>query len=70
MEKKFYKIGTTWQMYGTTIVEAESLEEALMKVYDAPLPTDSEYLMGSFEIDMTMVEEEYKDEFNDVKDIF
>ena len=71
MEKKFYTIGATWQMYGNTIVEAESLEEALMKVYEAPLPTDAEYLVGTFEIEKTNLEEgEHKEEFESIKDKF
>jgi hypothetical protein len=71
MEKKFYTIGATWQMYANTIVEAESLQEALEKVFDAPLPTDGEYLMGSFEIDKTNLEEgEYKEEFETIKENF
>ena len=58
-------------MSANTIVEAESLEEALMKVYEAPLPTDAEYLVGSFEIDRTNLEEgEYKQEWETIKDNF
>jgi hypothetical protein len=71
MAKKFYTIRTYWQMCADTIVEAESLEEALEKVFEAPLPTDGEYLMGSFEIDKTNLEEgQYKEEFETIKDRF
>ena len=71
MEKKFYTISAIWQMCANTIVEAESLEEALIKVYEAPLPTDAEYLVGSFEIDRTNLEEgEYKQEWETIKDNF
>ena len=71
MEKKFYTISAIWQMCANTIVEAESLEEALIKVYEAPLPTDAEYLVGSFEIDKTNLEEgEYKQEWETIKDNF
>jgi hypothetical protein len=71
MAKKFYTIKTYWQMCADTIVEAESLEEALEKVFEAPLPTDGEYLMGSFEIDKTNLEEgQYKEEFETIKDRF
>ena len=71
MAKKFYTIRTYWQMCADTIVEAESLEEALEKVFEAPLPTNGEYLMGSFEIDKTNLEEgQYKEEFETIKDRF
>ena len=71
MAKKFYTIRTYWQMCADTIVEAESLEEALEKVFEAPLPTDGQYLMGSFEIDKTNLEEgQYKEEFETIKDRF
>lgn len=71
MAKKFYIIPTYWQMCANTIVEAESLEEALEKIFEAPLPTYGEYLMGSFEIDKTNLEEgQYKEEFETIKDRF
>lgn len=47
---KTYKIPVVWQMYGYVEVEAESLDEAIQKAQDAPLP-DGSYVEGSFEVD-------------------
>lgn len=50
-------------MYGHTIVEAESLEDALLKSDEAPLP-DGTYVTDSFQIDNEMVSEDYSEEWN------
>lgn len=52
---KTYKIPCTWQMYGLYHIEADSLKEALEKAEDANLPTDADYLDGSFEINSEMI---------------
>ena len=46
-----YKIPCAWQMYGSYEIQANSIEEAIQKAKDAPLPETSEFLEGSFEID-------------------
>jgi len=62
--KKVYKIPCVWQMWGMMEVEADSLEEAKrIAIEDAPLPTDGEYLEGSFELD------EESDDFGEVADV-
>ena len=52
---KTYKIGVVWQMYGYVEVEAESPDEAVKEVADGggdmPLPSVSDYVEGSFEVD-------------------
>jgi len=50
-----YKIPCTWQMYGYYHIEANSIKEALQKAEDSNLPTDSDFLEGSFEIDNEMI---------------
>ena len=47
-----YKIPVTWEAYGIVEIEAETLDEAI-KIFDETedeisLPTDSEYIDGSF----------------------
>lgn len=48
---KKFRIPVTWIQVADVIVEANSLEEAMEKVMQAPLPEKSEYLDGSFQID-------------------
>ena len=52
---KTYKIPCTWQMYGFYHIEAENIKEALEMAEDANLPTDADYLDGSFEINNEMI---------------
>jgi len=59
---KFYKVPCSWEVYGTTVVEAESWEEAISKSEDAPLPSDGSYIEGSFRIDEELVEYEKEKE--------
>lgn len=47
--KKFI-IPVVWTMYGKYEIEATSLEEAISKAENMPLP-DGEYLQDSFSID-------------------
>ena len=58
----FYKVPCSWEVYGTTVVEAESWEEAISKSEDAPLPSDGSYIEGSFRIDEELVEYEKEKE--------
>ena len=46
-----YKVPVTWREYGYVLIEANSEAEAIRFTHDADLPSDSEYLEGSFEID-------------------
>lgn len=52
-----FKIPVVYQMYGHVTVEADSLEDAIDKVEDGPLPTDSSYVEGSFEVDRAAIED-------------
>ena len=54
-ENKIWKIPVTWEMYGHVHVEAATIKEAIEKFKeressseDFPLPTDGEYVDGSF----------------------
>jgi len=61
---KYYEIPCSWEVYGTMEVEANSLEEAikLAERDDSPMPDDSDYVDGSFEVDRDVAEEMNKDE--------
>lgn len=55
------KVAVTWQMCGYVDIEAESMEEA-MEIFNRDcdyikLPTDGEYVDGSFELSSDDVEE-------------
>ena len=54
---KTYKIPCSWVMSGTIEVEADTVGEAILKAEHAPLPTESEYLEGSFVIDLELLHE-------------
>ena len=49
-------------MYGHTIVEAESLHEAIARAEVSNLPSDCSYVEGSFEIDHDGMSEDYDGE--------
>ena len=61
---KYYEIPCTWEVYGTVEIEADSLEEAieLAERDDSPMPDDSDYVDGSFQVDRVIAEEINKDE--------
>jgi hypothetical protein len=52
---KTYKVPVVYTMYGYVEVEAESMAEAVDEVEngggDMPLPSASDYVEGSFEVD-------------------
>ena len=54
---KTYKIPCSWVMSGTIEVEADTVGEAILKAEHAPLPTESEYIEGSFVIDLELLHE-------------
>ena len=60
--KKTYRVPCSWEVYGSTVVEAESWEEAISKSEDAQLPSDGSYIDGSFRIDEELVEYEKEKE--------
>ena len=51
---KTFKIPVEWSVYAIVDIEAETIEDAIKKFHetedDIPLPTDSEYIDGSFKI--------------------
>jgi len=53
---KTYKIPVSWTVTATMEIDAESLEDAILKAEDASLPTDPDYLDGSFEVDHDCIE--------------
>ena len=54
---KTYKIPCTWVMSGTLEIEADTVGEAIIKAEYGPLPIESEYLEGSFVIDLELLHE-------------
>lgn len=44
-------------MSGTLEIEAETFGEAILKAEQAPLPTESEYIEGSFTVDLDLFNE-------------
>ena len=54
---KTYKIPCTWVMSGTIEVEADTVGEAILKAEHAPLPTEPDYMEGSFVIDLELLHE-------------
>jgi len=48
---KLYRIPVSWTVMATMEVEAASLDEAIEKADNMSLPTDPEYVEGSFQID-------------------
>lgn len=63
--KKTYRIPCSWEVYGITVVEAESWDEAISTAEDGSLqlPIDGSYVSDSFRIDEEMVEYEKEKEF-------
>ena len=60
---KYYEIPCTWEVYGTIEIEADSLEEAieLAERDDSPMPDESDYVDGCFQVDRDIAEEINKD---------
>jgi hypothetical protein len=58
---KTYRIPVVWQMIGHVEVQAESLVGAINMAYDAPLPSDGEYLESSFEVDEAGIVDEVEE---------
>lgn len=58
---KIMKVAVTWEVCGYVDIEAETMEEAMEKFSKdsetIPLPTDFEYVDGSFQLSSNDVEE-------------
>ena len=52
---KSYKIPVIWSVTATMEIEAESLEDAILKAEGGRLSTTPDYLDGSFEVDMALL---------------
>lgn len=53
-----FKVAVEWVVTTDVVVEAETLEDAILKVEDMPeLPDDGEYLDGSFEVNHEVTRE-------------
>ena len=50
-----YKIPCTWVVSGTLEIEADTIGEAILKAELAPLPTEPDYMEGSFVIDLELM---------------
>lgn len=57
-----YRLTGIWQMYGTMLVEADNLEEAIKKSIDMPLPDNSGYIEDSFRLDKYGIVTSYPEE--------
>lgn len=66
---KEYKIPCVWQQYGFLTIKAEDWDEAIeiAEAEDTPLPTESEYVMASFEVDHDMIEYEREEERQQIR---
>ena len=60
--QKIYKIPCTWVMSANIEVEADTVGEAIVKANYAPLPTEPDYMEGSFVIDLDLLHEWLEEE--------
>ena len=63
--KKTFRIACDWEVYGTMVVEAYSLEEAIKiaENNDDPLPTDDEYIDDSFKVNKEQTDYFYEEDY-------
>ena len=66
MSKKTYKIPVEWKSYGTNVIEAESLDEAMEISKYESLPI-GDYLVDSDKYDWESIKEQYPDEWKNEK---
>jgi hypothetical protein len=52
---KTYRIPVSWSVMATIEVEAKSLAEAIEEADNRALPTDPEYIDGSFEVNRSFI---------------
>lgn len=62
-----WRIPAHWTVYGEFEVEANTLDDAVDKVDNMPLPDDASYSDGSFEIYHEGIERLTPDKINDEK---
>ena len=67
--KTKYKIPCSWQMYGYMDIEAEDWDEAIEIADDdaTSLPSNADYVDGSFEIDHDIIEFEREEERQQIR---
>lgn len=46
-----FDVAVTWMMSGTYHIRASSIEDAILKVQELPLPDNGEYIQDSFQVD-------------------
>jgi hypothetical protein len=66
MSKRTYKIPIEWKCYGTILVDAESLEEAMEESKYESLPMGN-YLDDSAKYDWSSINEQYPNEWKNEK---
>ena len=59
---KKYRIPVIWEVMGYVEVKAVNIDEANELAMEAPLPEDSDYIEGSFNVDYDRAYEEYPEE--------
>lgn len=53
-----FKVAVEWVMTTDVVIEAETLEDAILQVEDMPeLPDDGDYLDGSFQVNSEVTRE-------------
>ena len=62
--KKTYRVPCSWEVYGITVVEAESWDEAISTAGESPWALESSYIEDSFRIDEELIEHEKQKELN------
>lgn len=62
-EKKVFRIACDWSVYGIMGIKASSLEEAIEIAEDHPLPTDTEYIGGSLQVNEDITEFFYEQDY-------
>jgi hypothetical protein len=50
-----YRIPCTWTVAATMEIQANSLEEAIEIANEAPLPTDTDYIEDTFEVNNQII---------------
>ena len=67
--KKWYKVPVSWQMYGYMDIRAEDWDEAIAIAEDdaTSLPSNADYVDGSFEVDHDIIEFEREEERQEIR---
>ena len=56
VEVHTYRVPVSWSVCATMEIEAESQDDAIANALEAPLPTDNDYLDGSFKVDEELLD--------------